>query len=362
MKPTPPPPRPAWRGPLFLAIAVLAAAARLAAHPLSVSYARFDAADGALTAVVRVPADDMDLLHQLDTNLDDVVGAPEIEAARDRLAGYVAKHVAVTRDGARVPLAVTAVGPWADSQGQPYVELTLRGAVPAPARPLDLQVTLLRDLYSDHRVLAEAATKAGSRQFVFQGGNTWRVEPGAPSRWATAREFVKLGVEHIVTGYDHVLFLLALLLVAESLRHVVAIVTSFTLAHSVTLALATLGLVEPSGRVVEAVIALSIAYVGVENILARRVRHRWLLTFAFGLVHGFGFAGILREMNLERSGLVLSLLSFNLGVELGQVAIVALLWPLLKALHRSARRPQVVRYASAAIALCGLAWFVERVV
>lgn len=354
------PARARWRG-LLLAVLPAALAAGLGAHPLSVSYGRFELAGSSIAATLRVPADDLDLLHQLDADLDDRVGPAEIEAARERLAGYVTRHVVVVQDGVRVPLAVGALRPWADSEGQPYVEIALGGALPAPARPLDVQVTLLRDLYSEHRVLAEAVTPGGARQFVFQGGNTWRIEAGAPSRWATVREFTLLGVEHIVTGYDHLLFLLALLLVGQSLRDVVAIVTSFTAAHSLTLALATLGLVEPPSRVVEAVIALSIAWVGIENVVAREVRHRWVLTFAFGLVHGFGFAGVLREMDLGRGGLVLGLLTFNLGVELGQVAIVALLWPALKALHRTQRRPQVVRWASAAIALCGLAWFVERV-
>jgi hypothetical protein len=141
----------------------------------------------------------------------------------------------------------------------------------------------------------------------------------------------------------------------------VAIVTSFTVAHSVTLALATLGVVDPVGWMVEAAIALSIAYVGVENLVAREVRRRWLVTFAFGLVHGFGFAGILREMELERAGLVASLVSFNVGVELGQVAIVALLWPVLQRVQRTPHRDRVVRFASAIIVAFGAFWFVERV-
>jgi hydrogenase/urease accessory protein HupE len=164
-----------------------------------------------------------------------------------------------------------------------------------------------------------------------------------------------------VLGYDHLLFLFGLLLVGRDFRSLVAIVTSFTAAHSLTLSLATLGLIAPAGWTIEAAIALSIAYVGVENLLATNLRHRWKLTFIFGLVHGFGFANILREMHLPRSGLLVSLFSFNLGVEVGQVAIVAAMWPALAALARSPRRQLVTRTASIVIVALGLYWFIERV-
>jgi hypothetical protein len=167
------------------------------------------------------------------------------------------------------------------------------------------------------------------------------------SPWVFAAEFLLLGVEHIFTGYDHLLFLLALLLMSgltmtnapaergrRGLLHLLAIVTSFTVAHSITLIVAALEWVALPPRIVESGIALTIVVVSVENILRRQARHRWLLTFAFGLVHGFGFAHVLREIGLPRGGLILSLLSFNVGVELGQVAVVALLYPVIHILSR----------------------------
>lgn len=353
------PPRATWRGLVRLLAVLLALAVRAQAHPLSVSYSRFETTRETLDVTVRLPLDDVDLLLQLDADLDGKVGGPEIEAAREKVAGYVLRHVAAAHEGGPVALAAAGVGPWADQQGQPYVEARLRGPAPG-AKRLVLRVTALSDLYSSHRNLSEVVSGPVRQQFVFQGGNAWTVDLAAQGRLAAAREFLVLGVEHIATGYDHVLFLVGVLLVGETLRQVVAIVTSFTVAHSVTLALATLGLVAPPPRLVEAVIALSIVYVGVENILARRVRRRWLLTFGFGLVHGFGFAGILREMDLARSGVLLGLVTFNLGVEVGQVAIVGVLWPALRAVQQSRHRVAVVRYASAAIAACGLVWLVER--
>jgi hypothetical protein len=192
------------------------------------------------------------------------------------------------------------------------------------------------------------------------GVGEWTGQAGVTSIWRTVREFTLLGIEHIFSGYDHILFLLGLLLVGRGFRNLVAIVTSFTVAHSLTLAIATLGIVQPVGWVIEAAIALSIAYVGLENLLVKEVRHRWRLTFVFGLVHGFGFAGVLQEMNLQTSGLLLSLFSFNIGVEIGQIIIVALFWPLLVQLAKSAHRRLVVRLISISLLIFGILWFLER--
>lgn len=340
---------------------LLAPAGRVAGHPLSVSYSRFDVAPAGIAARVRLPLDDVDLLLQLDRNLDDTVSLEEIESAREAISAYLAPRLVLRAGGRPVALAVSHLGLWHDTDAFAFLEVLLRGDVVRPRDPLDIEVRVLSDLYSDHRNLSEVVMGADRRQFVFQNRNTWRVELGRTSPWRTVREFTLLGVQHIVTGYDHVLFLVGLLVVGRGLRPVVAIVTSFTVAHSISLALAALGIVDPVGWMVEAAIALSIVYVGVENLVAREVRHRWVLTFAFGLVHGLGFAGILREMELERRGLAASLVSFNLGVELGQVAIVALLWPALRMLDRTRHRERVVRFVSAVIVAFGAFWFVERI-
>jgi len=195
-----------------------------------------------------------------------------------------------------------------------------------------------------------------------------------PTVWAAALRFLRLGVEHIFTGYDHIAFLLALLLLGGRFLDLVKIVTSFTIAHSVTLALAALGILNPPSRWVEALIAASIVAVAGENLwvlrpakggsarVATALQHRWRITFAFGLVHGFGFAAALQELKLPRSALVAGLVSFNLGVEVGQVAIVALAFPLLSWL-RSLRgfQPWGPRVLSGAIAAFGLFLLIQRV-
>lgn len=187
---------------------------------------------------------------------------------------------------------------------------------------------------------------------------------GPEGTMAVLATFVRAGIHHIFIGPDHILFIVGLLLLGGTLKRVIQVATSFTLAHSITLALAVLGIIRISGRIVEPLIALSIVYVGFENLRARPGSRDWRtrIAFAFGLIHGFGFASVLREFGLPHSALAWSLLGFNLGVEVGQVTIVLVVVPLLAAL-----RAGLPRLASRAIAagswgiICtGGFWFVQR--
>ncbi|MGC4114171.1 MAG: HupE/UreJ family protein [Myxococcales bacterium] len=174
--------------------------------------------------------------------------------------------------------------------------------------------------------------------------------------------FVPLGVRHIVSGWDHLVFLLGLLLATKSLKRLAVLVTAFTVAHSITLALAALSIVRVPERVVEPAIAASIVVVALLNVLkVERGGDRWLLAFAFGLVHGFGFASALAEAGLERAGLVRALVGFNVGVELGQALLVALAAPALAWMRR---KEEFARVAWPALSLASLAvgayWFLGR--
>jgi hydrogenase/urease accessory protein HupE len=177
--------------------------------------------------------------------------------------------------------------------------------------------------------------------------------------------FLLLGIQHILTGYDHLAFLFALLLAGSSFRSAGKVISAFTIAHSITLALATFGLLQIPSRIVEPLIAASIVYVGVENLRHSEHRARWLLTFGFGLVHGLGFASVLRELGISQtgSGALVPLLSFNMGVEIGQLAIAALVLPVIWKLKK---RPEFdLRYVpacSAAIAIVGCFWLFQRTV
>ncbi|MEH7095620.1 HupE/UreJ family protein [Neobacillus vireti] len=172
--------------------------------------------------------------------------------------------------------------------------------------------------------------------------------------------FFKLGMLHILTGYDHLLFLLALLLRKQTFKQYAAIVTSFTMAHSITLSLAVLGWVTLPSRFVEAVIAFSICYVALENIFRKEIRYRWSITFLFGLIHGLGFAMILKEMAIPKSHLAVALINFNLGIEAVQLSIVLLLLPLLSYLFKLKNSGKVVTYSSYAIVALGAIWLFQR--
>jgi hydrogenase/urease accessory protein HupE len=177
--------------------------------------------------------------------------------------------------------------------------------------------------------------------------------------------FLSLGVKHILTGYDHLLFLFGLLVVARGFFSALNIITSFTIAHSITLAVATVHLVQIPSRIVEPLIAASIVFVGVENLLRGEIpKSRRLVTFGFGLIHGFGFASALRETGIASGagGIVLPLFSFNLGVELGQVIVAAAALPIIWKLRENPLF--IARWmpaCSAGVVLLGSFWLVERV-
>ena len=164
--------------------------------------------------------------------------------------------------------------------------------------------------------------------------------PTQPSRLEVARTYLLLGVEHILSGIDHLVFVLALLLLVKGVRRVIVTVTAFTLAHSFTLAGATLGLVHMPGPPIEAVIALSIVFVASEIIHGRRrkpgltERYPWVIAFAFGLLHGFGFAGALAEIGLPQISIPIALLFFNVGVEIGQLLFIASVFAIIALARR----------------------------
>jgi hydrogenase/urease accessory protein HupE len=250
-------------------------------------------------------------------------------------------------------------------------------------RSLTLRAPKIPDLPSGHRQFVNISDERGStitkkllkaQDFVLEIPAGGPVEPTStpvaaapPPDFPTAWEFIKLGVEHIWTGYDHLLFLFALLVVCRSFRSIVAIISCFTVAHSLTLALATLNVFNLPSRWVEAAIAASIVFVGAENLWrgGEEPRGRWALTFAFGLIHGFGFASVLRDLGVGSGsqGIGMPLFTFNLGVELGQIAIAAVVLPIVWQLRKRewfARRG--VALFSLLVACAGLYWLIERTI
>lgn len=225
----------------------------------------------------------------------------------------------------------------------------------------------VRDDWADvfgghHQTVARIGTPAGVREVAF-GPDAREVEiPRGEAAPSGGLGFFRLGVGHILTGYDHLLFLAALLLGGGGWLALLKIVTAFTIAHSLTLALAALGLVSVSARLVEPLIAASIVWVAIENVLRREsASRRWVVSFAFGLIHGLGFADALHPLALPAWSLARALLGFNLGVEAGQALVIALTVPLVLWARGATWRITATRVASLVVALVGAGWLVERV-
>lgn len=318
---------------------------------------------GGTTGFARISLHDRTVRYSLTLGAD----VPGAAGRQDALPALVADKVRISADGRACEPAQGAVAlPAADRDA---VTILVHYVCSGPVGELTVRDDLFDRFGADYHTLANFARAEGDRQFIFQPDRreasvrmaAFAPEPARQTAPSGGLAFFELGVEHILLGFDHILFVVALLLGGGSLRALVGIVTAFTIAHSITLALSVLGVVTLPPEIVEPVIALSIAYVALENMVpGRRVSRRWAVAFLFGLVHGFGFAGILAELELPTQGLVVSLLSFNLGVEAGQALVIALLLPLLVWLRGFAWHARAASAISAIVLAAGLSLLADR--
>jgi hypothetical protein len=281
--------------------------------------------------------------------------------SREPLLDVVRKHVVLRADDVRCEPGPGEVSPGAFPA--PTFTMRVDFACGRGPRELTVQDDTFDVLGPDHHTLARIEAPGTTQQFAFAPETRVARFPieTAPAASHSTGSFVLLGIHHILSGYDHLLFVIGLLLPGGDLLSLAKIITAFTIAHSVTLTLAVLQVVTLPDRLIEAVIALSIAYVAAENLFGRpAVSRRWLVSFCFGLVHGFGFSSALRELGLPAQGLLFSLLGFNVGVELGQALVVAICLPLLILLRRTRWSHPAVVTSSVAILVVGLVLFVER--
>jgi hydrogenase/urease accessory protein HupE len=329
------------------------------AHPAQLAHARIAIEERAVEIALSMNLFELDLVLALDQDLDGTVTPAELEGRRIEIGEYLRAKTGVTAAGGALPMELRALGLGRSGDGRAVAEATLAFPAEQPLRDLTIRCEPLTELGADHTTLARIDARGESRQVVFRPGMTYRPAPGP---LAVSLEFLRLGIVHIFVGYDHIAFLVGLLLAGGSTLSIVKIVTAFTVAHSVTLSLAALDVVTLSPALVEAGIALSIVYVAAENLFRPRPpRGRWLVSFGFGLVHGFGFAGALKELALPSASLVWPLLTFNLGVEIAQVAIVAVVAPVLYAVTRTPLHVPLTRLASVVILSLGLFWLYQRV-
>jgi hypothetical protein len=341
----------------------LVTASPAAAHPAPYSYLDVRLANGTISGSL--------VLHNIDVAHDLALASPDVlldpMASRQhgpRIAALLAGRLTFVADGRMLAWESAGVTSLPDrsavelswriaSQGEPGL---LR--IQAALFPYDASHQTFVNVYEGDTLARQEVLNAGRPVFDFYT----RSRQGTT---AVFRTFTASGIHHIAIGPDHILFVIGLLLLGGTIPRLLAIVSAFTLGHSITLSLATLNIVSPPAHLVEPAIALSIVYVGADNLMVgakgRDVRP-WIALF-FGLVHGFGFASVLRETGLPPRALGLSLFSFNLGVEIGQaIIVVAVAW-VLRAVH--ARQPALARriatVGSVVVVLAGAYWFVQRV-
>jgi hypothetical protein len=283
-------------------------------------------------------------------------------AATADIGKLLQAHVSMAVDGQTCRIRRTRLQ--ASQLGEDRVVLMLDFGCHAAPGSLQLGDTLSTPFGDHYRSIVSITRPDGTRQEqVFDRDHSKAVFDFGHAAPSGTGGFLRLGMEHILSGLDHLMFLAALLLGSRGLRSMLITITAFTAAHSLSLAAATLGWAHVSGNWVEPAIAVSIVWVAVENIFsARAPLRRHLLTFAFGLVHGLAFAEALTELQLAGWSLARALLGFNLGVELGQAMVVLLLAPGLSWVARHAAGPRIVRGLSFGIAGMGLAWLAQRIV
>jgi hypothetical protein len=367
-----------------LAVLLSGYAAGVYAHKPSDSYLTLTvpASGGVLEGQWDIALRDLDFVLGLDTNRDGAITWGELKAARSRIADYAFTRLTLEgigrgdRSTCRSRLAELLVDEHVDGH---YA--VLRFSADCGLRPTELAVhyRLLLEVDPTHRGLLQVIGAAGEQAAVLsREAPRTSLSVSSPGRWQQLAAFMSEGIWHILKGYDHVLFLLTLLFPAvvryggrgweprASLRdaalEVLQVVTAFTLAHSLTLSLAVLGLVHLPARWVESAIALTVLLGALNNLRPLIVRRRWAVAFGFGLVHGLGFASVLADLGLRGANLALSLLGFNSGVEMGQMLIVVGVLPLAFLLRDTALyRRTFMPAGSAAIVLLASYWLIVRI-
>jgi hydrogenase/urease accessory protein HupE len=344
-------------------------ATTLLAHDPGLSTANIRLRADRVEAVLGFSIADTAEIVNLDKDAQGKISKRELTRGAAELKKGAPKALDVTLDGERLmPSDIRCEFDGNDNASiyltfaaRPFTNLVVRSKWLAILPPGHRQLVTVQDTAG--RGIAERLLSANDDQITIS------MDPSdltpAPARMHSFAEFLVMGIKHIWTGYDHLLFLFGLLVVSRNLGSSVKIITCFTLAHSITLAVATLSVITIPSRFIEPLIAVSIIYVGIENLIrGDDPKGRGLLAFAFGLIHGFGFASVLRELGVgsNGSGIAVPLVSFNLGVEVGQLAIAAVALPIIWKLRT---KPTFLRRwvpaCSVVVALLGGFWFVQRV-
>jgi hypothetical protein len=370
-----------------LCLMLILCAGAVHAHKPSDSYLSISVDGSALRGQWDIALRDLDFAIGLDSNGDGEITWGEVRNRHNDIAAYALARLTMTLDG--VPCAPRATEHLVDlhSDGT-YAVMRFEAQCEKPGPALELGYNLFFDLDPQHKGLLRLEYAGTTRTAIFSPDTArQRFELTRPSRLMQFIDYGREGVWHIWKGFDHILFLLSLLLPAvlipwparngaqprliagwraverfkPAFWEVFQIVTAFTVAHSITLSLAALGVITLPTRLTESAIALSVILAALNNIYPLFQRRRWMVAFAFGLIHGFGFASVLADLGLPREALLLALVGFNVGVEAGQLVIVSAFLPSAYGLRRTAFYQRGV-FLGGSVLICLLAtvWFVER--
>jgi HupE/UreJ protein len=362
---------------LLAAAPMLLSAPAVQAHIASNGFLSLAVERAEISGTLELAIRDGEIAVGLDRNRDGKVDWGELRASQTALEAYVQSHLRLLAGEHACSLSFHPVEVNERVDGS-YLWLPFTGHCSGAIERLRVDYRLLNEEDPSHRGLLTLTAHGEAQTAVLGGASQPRdFDLAHPSRWSAFVEYLRAGIWHIWSGIDHLLFLLSLLLPAVLVRrqqrweavpmaapafaNIVKVVTAFTAAHSITLTLAALDILRLPGRLTESIIAASIIVAALNNVLPRITEGRWRIAFAFGLLHGFGFASVLTEMGLPRGARLISLVAFNLGVEVGQLAVVLAVMP-LAFLARSTvfYRRGVMPWGSSAIAALALVWLVQR--
>jgi hypothetical protein len=363
---------------LFLLLCWLSCSLNAYAHKPSDSYLILIPSGNAIEGQWDISLRDLDFAIGLDANGDAQVTWGEVRAKHTEIAAYAMSRLALSNAGKECPASVSEHLVDEHTDGN-YAVLRFAAQCDLPVNILGARYALFFDIDPQHKGLLRIQYAGTTSSAIFTPEKAAQeFTLSRPDRLQQFLAFCAEGIWHIWIGFDHILFLLALLLPAVLYREnkqwnavrefapafwsVLKIVTAFTIAHSITLSLATLGVVSLPSRLVESTIAASVVIAALNNVFPLFSERRWAMAFLFGLIHGFGFASVLSDLGLPQDALFLTLIGFNIGVEVGQLAIVAIFLPIAFILRRGLFYRKVVLIGgSLLIAALALAWFIERV-
>ena len=356
-------------------IGCTAAQAHVASNSFLTARVNAQQVTGSLELAVR----DVELSVGVDADRDGKVTWGELRAAQPQLRRYLTEHLTFSGGGkdCQVTFHTLEVNDRVDGS---YAWLPFGAVCSSTITELQIRYTVMEGIDPSHRGLLTLAAGDTVQTAVLGGGSVQRAfSVFAPARWRSFVEYFHAGIWHILSGIDHLLFLLSLLLPAVLLRKegqwepvvqvrpallsIFKVVTAFTLAHSLTLTLAALNIIRLPSRLTESVIAASIIVAALNNIFPVVTDRRARIAFGFGLLHGFGFASVLSDMGLPQGARLISLLAFNLGIETGQLAVVLTVMPIIYGLRSGVfYRRGIMPWGSAAIAALALVWLVQRAI